>query len=118
MMRVLTKEFVEIACHTDIDLTGYKIILYNGKHGASYKTAHLLNICFPNENFVAELYASSSGIQNGNTDGIALIDPNDQVLEFISFHRMSVLWNRVPQKKAHHFNWRVLAVLVEISREE
>ena len=80
-------EFVEIGCNNEVDVTGYKIVLYNGRNGISYNTAILSGVCSSafGDNFVVQAYSPQNGIQNGGPDGIALVDASDAVIEFISY---------------------------------
>ncbi len=77
-------EFVEIGCNGNIDLTGYKILLYNGSNGRVYDTVVLSGPeanCSPPDGFVTQNFDM---IQNG-PDGIALVDTSGSVIEFISY---------------------------------
>ena len=76
-------EFVEIACNQETNLSGYQIILVNGSSGKSYETFNLRETCSPNSNFV--VWDVSSSIQNGREDGIALVQPDGTIVEFISY---------------------------------
>lgn len=78
-------EFIEIGCNQEIDLDDYSIVLYNGKNRRLYDTAELSGVCSPPNNFVVQKYSVQRGIQNGGPDGIALVDDNDEVVEFISY---------------------------------
>ena len=80
-------EFVEIGCNNDVDVTDYKIVLYNGRNGISYNTAILSGVysSASGDNFVVQAYSPQNGIQNGGPDGIALVDASDAVIEFISY---------------------------------
>ena len=80
-------EFIEIAGLAGDDLTGYQIVLYNGNGGAPYNT-RTLGGTFPDEGNclgALDFQYPSNGIQNGSPDGIALVDPMGNVLEFISY---------------------------------
>lgn len=76
-------EFVEIGCNQTIDVTGYKIVCYNGNGGEEYSTAILSGVCSPDK----FIFKDIPGLQNGGPDGdgIALIDSNAKVIEFISY---------------------------------
>ena len=82
-------EFVEIAIESSFseDLSDFKIILYNGNGGASYKTETGNDLTVGNISGGFTFYTWSvpqaSGIQNGN-DGIAL-SYEGTLLEFISY---------------------------------
>ena len=84
-----TGEAIEIAAPAGTDLTGYSIVLYNGNGGSVYRTTELSGI-ISDENsgygFSLVNYPSN-GIQNGGSDpdGIALVDNNGTVLQFLSY---------------------------------
>jgi len=79
-------EFVEVAGPAGTDLTGWTLVLYNGSGGAVYDTDPLPSP-IPDEGggygTVALTYPAN-GIQNGNPDGIALVN-NDVVVQFLSY---------------------------------
>lgn len=80
-------EFVEIAGPAGTDLTNWSLILYNGGGGASYDTVALSGV-IPNEGGTGFGAISTSfpsnGIQNGAPDGVALVDPSNNV-QFLSY---------------------------------
>ncbi len=78
-------EFIEIAGPSGLDLSNYRILLYNGATGASYYGITLSGI-LPNEsNNYGALSFSPPSIQN-EMEGIALIKiSNNKVLQFISY---------------------------------
>ncbi|MFT5422127.1 MAG: endonuclease I/subtilisin-like proprotein convertase family protein [Candidatus Endobugula sp.] len=78
-------EFVEIAGNANLDLTGWKIIAYNGNGGSSYKTTYLSGSISDQENGYGTLDFLISGIQNGAPDGLALVDNMGTVVQFISY---------------------------------
>lgn len=78
-------EFIELAYTTDP--TGYSIVLYNGADGLTYGTLSMPDKSSPSG---VEFYVFTDGpnfIQNGSPDGdgIALINADDVVVEFISY---------------------------------
>ncbi|MBU3078754.1 Calx-beta domain-containing protein [Sphingomonas quercus] len=80
-------ELVEIA---GTDLSGYKLLLYNGSNGQSYNTLSLSGVIADQQNgFGAVSFAypdtAQGTIQNGSPDGIALVDGNNNVVEFLSY---------------------------------
>ncbi|MEM9953116.1 MAG: ExeM/NucH family extracellular endonuclease [Chloroflexota bacterium] len=83
-------EFIEIAATAGIDLTGYSVVLYNGSSSqrSPYDTIDLTGETVTDEcaglGFIV-LDFPANGIQNGAPDGIAVVDANDAVLEFISY---------------------------------
>ena len=73
-------EFVEIANPTGADLTGWSVVLYNGNGGATYDTDALSG----NAQVQALTYAAN-GIQNGDPDGVALVDAGGTLVQFLSY---------------------------------
>lgn len=78
-------EGVEIAGTAGIDLAGYSIEIYNGNGGASYGNTALSGILVDQQAGFGTLFFPISGLQNGAPDGLALVDPNGVVLEFLSY---------------------------------
>jgi len=78
-------ESVEIAGPAGLALAGWKLYGYNGSGGANYATVDLsgtlsnLGGCLGVANFAFE------GLQNGAPDGIALVSPQGNVVEFLSY---------------------------------
>jgi len=80
-------EFIEIAGPAGTDLTGWKIELYNGSGGARYDNDPLTGT-IPSQQGgygTVSLSYAVNGIQNGNPDGIALIDPSNTVVQFLCY---------------------------------
>ncbi len=78
-------EAFEIAGPASTPLDGYSVVLYNGNGGAPYATIALSGV-IPNQGGgVGTLDFAHAGIQNGAPDGLALVDPSDQVLQFLSY---------------------------------
>ena len=81
-------EFIEIAGVTGINLTGYNLVLYNGATQMEYNTSPLSGI-INNDTTTGFGFSSvsypSNGIQNGNPDGVALVDPSGVVIQFLSY---------------------------------
>lgn len=80
-------EFIEIAGPAGTNLTGWTVELYNGSNGSQYETIVLTGtIDDEGANFGALAFAGpSSGIQNGGPDGLALIDNNGTIIQFLSY---------------------------------
>ncbi len=83
-------EFIEIAATVGTDLTGWSIVLYNGggtPTGQSYSTRSLTGLTLSNVTngigFVSLSYSNT--VQNGSPDGIALVDNNNNVVQFLSY---------------------------------
>lgn len=87
-------EAVEIEAPAGFDLTGWKIVRYNGNAvdaavvytspGTINGTGENLSGVVPATGVVVVEYAQN-GLQNGPRDGIALVDPDGQVVELISY---------------------------------
>lgn len=78
-------EGIEVAGTAGLDLTGYSLVLYNGNNGAAYNTI-ALNGTLPNQdNGFGTLFIESVGLQNGSPDGFALVDPSQEVIQFLSY---------------------------------
>ena len=82
-------EAIEISGPAGTDLTGWQLVLYNGSATSlsTYGT-RTLAVTLPTScgerGLAVETYPSN-GIQNGNPDGIALVDPLGVVVEFLSY---------------------------------
>jgi DNA/RNA endonuclease G (NUC1) len=79
-------ERVEISGPAGMDLTGWKVVPYNGANGQQYTPTVTLN------GPVAEacgargvVVVNIAGLQNGEPDGLALVDANNTVVEFLSY---------------------------------
>ena len=82
-----TGESVEIAGPAGTDLTGWSIVLYNGATGLVYDT-RVLDGSIPDEGLGFGTWHEEwpmNGIQNGGSDGIALVDDTGQVIQFLSY---------------------------------
>lgn len=79
-------EAIEIAGSAGTDLAGWSIVLYNGTDGVAYDTISLSGI-IPNQlkGFGTLAFYPHGIIQNGSPDGIALIDPSYNVIQFLSY---------------------------------
>ena len=83
---------MEIAYSTGYDLTGHRILFYDGNTGTVYKTTDVENDLSvtnvdPSGSFsfsAYTVYSFNSQVQNG-PDGIALVDGNNNVLDFIAY---------------------------------
>ncbi len=80
-----TGEAVEIVGSAGLDLTGWSLVLYNGNGGSSYNTISLSGLLANQDNGFGTLSFAISGIQNGAPDGMALVDPMDSVIQFLSY---------------------------------
>jgi uncharacterized protein len=90
-----TGEAIEIAGLAGTDLTGWRIIRYNGANGLVYTTpaanpagSDTLSGTIPDQgNGFGTIVVNypSNGLQNGAPDGIALVDNNNNVIQFLSY---------------------------------
>lgn len=86
-----TGEAVEIAGAAGTDLSGYKLVFYNGSNTPAaapvYQTTNLTGtIDDEGSGYGAVSFPyPSNGIQNGVADGVALIAPDGTVIELISY---------------------------------
>ena len=82
-------EAIEISGPSGTDLTGWKIVLYNGAssslkvYGTSDLTGSIPATC-GDRGVVVKTYGVN-GIQNGNPDGMALVNSTGAVVEFLSW---------------------------------
>lgn len=79
-------ERIEISGPAGASLAGWSIVLYNGNGGAVYDTKNLsgtIPATCGTRGVVVQAYAVN-GIQNGNPDGMALVN-NGVVVEFLSY---------------------------------
>ncbi|MFE4106253.1 endonuclease/exonuclease/phosphatase family protein [Almyronema epifaneia] len=82
-------EFIEIAGIAGTDLTGWSLVLYNGTDSqrSPYDTRILSGTLTDQGNGFGTLVIDypTNGIQNGSPDGIALVDNNGNVVQFLSY---------------------------------
>lgn len=78
-------EGVEIAGPAGVDLTGWKLLGYNGNGTLLYQTVNLSGAIPDQLNGFGTLWFPFVGLQNGAPDGVALVDPTDVVLQFLSY---------------------------------
>jgi len=86
-------ESIEINGPAGTDLTGWQVVLYNGNGGTTYNTQTLsgtIPATCGTRGVIVVTYAVN-GVQNGGTaatpeaDGVALVDKNGTVVEFLSY---------------------------------
>ncbi len=80
-----SNEGIEIAGTAGTDLTGWTIELYNGNGGSVYSTINLSGTLTDQQGGFGTKFFAKSGIQNGSPDGLALIDNNGNVVQFLSY---------------------------------
>ncbi len=78
-------EGVEIAGAAGTSLSGYTIQLYNGNGGGRYRTVALSGSLPSQQGGGGTRWFPISDLQNGGQDGVALVDPDGQLVQFISY---------------------------------
>ncbi len=84
-------EAIEIAGTAGTDLTGYRLVLYNGTNTPAaapvYGTTALSGVIDDEGNGFGAVSVAYpvNGLQNGPADGIALVAPDGTVLQFLSY---------------------------------
>ncbi len=78
-------EGIELAGTAGTDLTGWSLVLYNGNNGASYNTINLSGVVTDQDSGYGTIFFAIPGIQNGSPDGVALIDAEGAVVQFLSY---------------------------------
>ncbi|MEH6658081.1 lamin tail domain-containing protein [Leeuwenhoekiella marinoflava] len=77
-------ERIEIAGSAGIDLTGYRLVHYNGSGGTIISTKFISGIILEISNGLGVKNINFSSLQNG-PDAIALVDPSGNVIQFLSY---------------------------------
>lgn len=80
-----TGEAIEVTAAAGMDMAGWSIVLYNGSSTQlkPYNTTALMGTVAGEGAFTVSY--PSDAIQNGAPDGWALVDPNGNVAEFLSY---------------------------------
>jgi len=78
-------EGVEIAGPAGTDLAGFEVRLYNGSNGDYYGTILNLHGIIPNQQNNSGTLWFGAVLQNGNPDGLALVDNVGNVIQFLSY---------------------------------
>ena len=76
-------EAIEVQAPVGTDLSGWQIVLYNGSNNTAYGPRTLSGVVGDSGVLVQEY--PTDGIQNGSPDGVALVDPDGTVVEFLSY---------------------------------
>ncbi len=78
-------EGVEIAGPAGTVMTGWKLVAYNGTGGLLYGSVDLFGTLADQvEGFGFAFYAIE-GLQNGSPDGVALVNPDGEIVQFLSY---------------------------------
>ncbi len=78
-------EGVEVAGNAGADLNGWQLVAYNGNGGGAYTTLSLSGTLPNQDNGYGTLFFPINGLQNGAPDGIALVNPDGEVVQFLSY---------------------------------
>lgn len=80
-------EAIEITATTGADLSGWSVVRYNGSNGTAYGTDPILGVPGDDGLGLGALVINlpANGLQNGSPDGLALIDADGAVVEFLSY---------------------------------
>jgi hypothetical protein len=78
-------EFIELAGVAGTDLTGWSLYLYNGASGQPYDHWELSGVLADDTGTGFGFHTQTGSLQNGAPDGIALLDGQGQVQEFLSY---------------------------------
>ena len=78
-------EGVELAGLEGTNLLGWTLSFVNGNGGSAYKTVSLSGTVQNQQGGYGTVWVPVSGVQNGGSDGIALVSPSGDVVEFISY---------------------------------
>jgi uncharacterized protein len=80
-------EAIEVAGPAFTDLSGWSVVLYNGANGATYSTRSLGGTLTDQQGGFGTtvLTYPVNGIQNGDPDGVALVDDTGEVVQFLSY---------------------------------
>ncbi len=80
-----TGEAIEVTAPAEMDMSGWSIVLYNGSPSSlSVYNTTILSGTVPSAGAFSVSYPTN-GIQNGEPDGLALVDPSGNVIEFLSY---------------------------------
>jgi endonuclease I len=80
-----TGEMIEIAGPAGLNLSGWSVVGYNGNGGTAYSTFNLSGTLPDQEAGFGTRQFFTGQIQNGSPDGLALVDAQASVIEFISY---------------------------------
>jgi len=86
-------EFLEIAGPAETDLTNWKIVFYDGSSGTTYGTVTLAGQIPNTCGGFGVVAVDRPGIENGDPDGLALVDNSsggDVVIQFLSYEGVIV----------------------------
>lgn len=79
------EEVVEVAGPAGTDMKGWSLVLYNGKNGTPYRTIPLAGSIPDQQGGYGTVSFPASRIENGAPDGVALMNPEKEVVQFMSY---------------------------------
>ena len=85
MVGVDADEYIEIAGPAGTDLSGWKLELYNGNNDEQYGQGNLSGVLEDESGGYGFAAFDFGQIQNGEADGIGLVDPSGTCVELISY---------------------------------
>ncbi len=78
-------EGFEIAGRAGTDLSGWRLLAYNGNGGTLYGDMTLNGVLVDDGSGFGFLFFAMQGMQNGSPDGLALVSPTGTIVEFLSY---------------------------------
>ena len=79
------EESLEIAGPAGTDMKGWSLVLYNGKNGMPYRTIPLEGSIPDQQGGYGTVAFPINRIENGAPDGIALVNSEEDVVQFMSY---------------------------------
>src|SRR5690606_28756333 len=76
---------IELVGSAGVDLKGWTLVAYNGSNELAYATIDLTGTIENQQNGYGTLFFSIEGLQNGTPDGIAPINTDGVVVQFLSY---------------------------------
>jgi hypothetical protein len=80
-----TGEFIEVAGRSGTSLVGWSLVGYDGSSRNSYQTVALSGTIPSQQNGFGTRSFAFAGLQNGSPDGMALVNANGIVVQFLSY---------------------------------
>ena len=78
-------EFIEIAGNAGTRIDGAEVVFYNGSSGLAYGSMQLSGEIDDEANGLGAIAFATPGLQNGSPDGIALVNTDGSLIEFVSY---------------------------------
>lgn len=87
------EDAIEVAAPAGTNLNGWQLLLYDGETGTTYNshTFGITDVILPTDTIDGQFFGTKvksfgiDGIQNGSPDGVALVNPQNEVIEFFSY---------------------------------